>query len=76
LTLKEELASEERRPTKGRVQGFLYPTTTMSARALSTIAYSSARSCAATPNLSSMPRLLRFDIEANELGISNVDNTL
>jgi hypothetical protein len=58
------------------VQGFLYPTTTMSACVLSTIAFSSACSCAGTPNLSSMPQLLCFDIEANELGVYSMSTTL
>jgi hypothetical protein len=45
-------------------------------RVLSTIAFGSACSCAGTPNLSSMPQLLSFDIEANELGVYPMSTTL
>ena len=47
----------------------------MSARVPSTIAFR-ACSCAETPNLSSMPQLLRFDIKANKLGYIPMLSTL
>jgi hypothetical protein len=48
----------------------------MSARLPSTVAFSWACSCVGTPNLSCMPQLLRFDIEANELGYIQMSTTL